>query len=215
MGATEDYLRSGGIAGYARNCLNDELNKASKNKKHPLRAIHEARKRGEKEEAINQLLTAILIDLKTPENNRNWRAIQVIYGTLPRADTAINAVAEQGEEGNYEPMQNLPPEMIFMGGLEAQARHDKPKVDLGNMWSENQQKFAGKRHDESHEKHAQWQQWQAEAIAENPLFADKSKREQATLLKKKHAIAYPVDTIRKRLKSSRLKIVGNQPKRAN
>ena len=81
--------------------------------------------------------------------------------------------------------------------LEAERRNI---IKRGVQYSNQQSEFAGKRHEESHKKHVEWQKWQAEAIAENPRFSEKSKLEQAKLLKQKHSIAYAVGTISKRLK---------------
>jgi hypothetical protein len=93
----------------------------------------------------------------------------------------------------------LSPRAALHNGM-IQKEKDAPDVALGLQYSKQQQSFAGKSHAVSHEKHDQWQQWQAEAITENPLFADKSKSEQARLLKKKYSIEDKQGTISKRLK---------------
>lgn len=84
---------------------------------------------------------------------------------------------------------------------DAQRIHDAllPLAQRGEGWTEEQRRKGFRRWEDDQAKHENWKRWQADAIAENPKFADHSKAEQARRLKKKHGIPDDVDTIRKRL----------------
>ena len=136
-----------------------------------------------------QLCANVIVDIAGAGNARN------------EALAFDKASEEMGRADFYKWCAENPlsPRAALHNGM-IQEEKDKPKVDLGVRWSESQKKFAGKRHDESHEKHEQWRKWQAEEIAENSQFSNKSKSEQARLLKKKHSIEDKQGTISKRLK---------------
>jgi hypothetical protein len=101
---------------------------------------------------------------------------------------------------SIEPLQKPLKALQDLMALRDAIKHEKKILeDIGHQRCNQQTEFAGKRHEEAQQKHAQWQKWQVEEIAENSRFAELSKIEQARRLKKKHAIVEPVGTIRKRL----------------
>lgn len=123
---------------------------------------------------------------------------------LPQPPKAGEAPIFPIHNPNYDRLERLERDMnsanfdpVLREALQAEKR---AIIKQGVQYRKQQKEFAGKRHDEEHEQHAQWQKWQAEAIAENPRFSGLSKSEQAKRLKKKHVITQTVSTIRKRLK---------------
>lgn len=111
-------------------------------------------------------------------------------------DEAYHAATIKSIEPLQKPLKALQDLMALRDAI----KHEKKILeDIGHQRCNQQTEFAGKRHEEAQQKHAQWQKWQVEEIAENSRFAELSKIEQTRRLKKKHAIVEPVGTIRKRL----------------
>lgn len=73
------------------------------------------------------------------------------------------------------------------------------RAAIGKTWQEQQRVFREKQLAAAHSAHEMWRKWQAEESRKNPAFSERSKSDQARLLKRAHNISESVDTIRKRL----------------
>lgn len=128
MSTVDDYIKNGGMAGYARRLLEEQLTQATKDKGHIFHVVVEAMQRGEHKRA-SELLYDILRAL--PDGDQ-LGVVALCFVTLPAIQVAINEAANRIDDSAFR--GTLPIEILLWGALEAQARADEPDVQHGKKF---------------------------------------------------------------------------------